>query len=141
MSTSASLDVNFTKPFDTLALIKALLKFGWTFNDHGKKTYLPVGDDGAYNWQMQDIPDKDLLKIIKQKIKTQEMVGVVMTWQNMNIGGSFQFYNRSLNIILDINRVKTAQGWTDVNAYLAKILPVFDDTGFKMSFWQFSEIK
>ena len=44
MSVSASIEIQFLdkKPIDIVIL---LLNAGWTFNDNGHQTYLPIGDN------------------------------------------------------------------------------------------------
>lgn len=57
MSASASIDIRLGNrkdvPMSKVQLIKLLLGFGWTLNDCGEVSYLPVGDEERFDWQRE----------------------------------------------------------------------------------------
>jgi hypothetical protein len=92
MAVSASIDIrlgNQDVPISKSQLIKQLLDFGWTLNDCGKVSYLPIGDEDRFDWQREEISIESLMAILDEKEKHGETIGVAMTWQNSCIGGSF----------------------------------------------------
>lgn len=56
-------------------LIKELENFGWRITNNGCAEYLPFGDKGEYNWQMHEISNFELKKIIEKKSKTERILG------------------------------------------------------------------
>lgn len=127
MSTTSSIDftiVNGSKVISPTTIIKILNKQGWGFDLDNHKEYLPVGDNDQYNWQIEALTDFALWELLKKKEEKGEAIGVVMTWLNSEIGGSFHFWSKNtFSIIININRKLTADGETDVNWYINKIVP------------------
>ncbi|MDR2572090.1 MAG: hypothetical protein LBD23_17570 [Oscillospiraceae bacterium] len=129
MSVSATLtftihkyDVNVT----WVDIIKFLLENGWTVNDCGKMTYLPLSDNNTFNWQHEEINEKKLFKILEEKEKSKESLGVSITWLDTNIGGNILTHNENeFSLIITINRQKIKlyerKTITDVNWYLLKL--------------------
>ena len=60
-----------------VTIIQKLLDFGWTFNDYGKVSYLPIGDEDNFNWHIDDISVEKLMMILKEKEKRNEIIGIV----------------------------------------------------------------
>lgn len=141
MSVSADMELrlNSTNCPTALDIIKALLSFGWCFDDYGKSSFLPIGDID-YEWQSLEIPDDDLLKIIFEKEKNEEIIGVVMTWKFSKIGGDFLFHKDGLiSISLSINRETTLTNFTDVTWYIDRIIPALQKHGIIIESLTFSE--
>lgn len=146
MSISSSIDIYLVNNNKTIIspiiLIEKFLNFGWTLNDCGKATYLPIGDDGNYDWQSESISKDSLMAILDEKEKLGEVIGISMTWENTNIGGSFLFLkNGEISISLIINR-KSLGGMnnTDVSWYLTRIMPVFNqDDGILIESFSYEE--
>lgn len=126
-------------------LIENLANFGWTFNDNGQVSYLPIGDKDDFNWQREDIVPEDLMMILKEKEKCGEPIGVAMTWKNTDIGGEFLLMNNGeILISLSINRKLLNTGIvnvknTDVNWYLTRLLPVFNQEDLKVESFSYQE--
>jgi len=151
MSVQASIDIKLSKYNQNnqspIELIKVLLSSGWTLNDHGGISYLPVGDNGDYDWILSEkISQNELMKILEEKEKTKELIAVVLTWKDTNIGGSFHFYNpEEISMILNVNRqilygpnnFKT----TNFNWYLSRLIPVFYDNKIALKSFTLDEIK
>jgi hypothetical protein len=65
-----------------------------------------------------------------------EVIEVILTWQNTNIGGIFKFEsNEKLSINLNLNRKVIVEnyGVTDFNWYLMHILPIFHENDIEIS--------
>ena len=78
MSVSASIEIQFLdkKPIDIVIL---LLNAGWTFNDNGHQTYLPIGDNDEWDWVWDNLNNEDLLAILKNKQELSEVIVIGMT--------------------------------------------------------------
>lgn len=135
MSVQASIEIEFLnspqKSNNSLDLIKILINNGWTLSDNGGISYLPEGDNDDFDWVLgSKISQEELMKILEEKTKKEELIGIVLTWQNTNIGGSFLFYkSKIISISLHINR-KTLSGlhnfqMTDFNWYVFRLIPIF----------------
>ncbi|PIH57646.1 hypothetical protein CS562_20890 [Paenibacillus sp. LK1] len=86
---------------------KQIRKFGWSYNDHGHATFLPIGDDDDYGWQHVSISKEELLKILSTKEKQRELIGIGMTWKDTNIGGTFLIReNGTFEMILIVKLLK-----------------------------------
>lgn len=134
MSISASFDFALVssqaKTISAVDTIQRMLQFGWVLNDGGVVSYLPLGDKDDYDWQRANITLEELLPILREKERQDEIIGVSMTWKDTDIGGVFLFRNDGeISISLSINR-KVVDGnaggeVTDVSWYLTKLLPAF----------------
>lgn len=151
MSVQASIDIEFANlpqnPKSTTDIIKMLLDNGWTLNDNGGISYLPIGDNYDFDWIMQSqILSTELMQILTEKEKQKELIGVVLTWQNTNIGGSFLFYNSNIiSAILNVDR-KILHGlndfkMTDANWYVSRLIPIFYKNNVLIKSFTFEEIK
>lgn len=136
LSVSSSIDVQLSYhkeiKISKVRLINELVNFGWTFNDNGQVSYLPIGDKDEFAWQRDNISIESLMRILQKKQELDEIIGIAMTWKNTNIGGAFLFINNGkINISLSINRKLLNDGIintksTDVTWYLQRLLPVFN---------------
>ncbi|WP_337034591.1 hypothetical protein [Paenibacillus illinoisensis] len=130
MSISSSIEIALSKPVARMIILQKLEEFGWSYNDHGKVTFLPVGDVDDFDWQHECIPLEELFKILAEKDNQKELIGVVMTWRDTNIGGTFLVReNGTIIMSPDINRrilnVESYNKITDINWYMTKLVPVF----------------
>ena len=127
MSRFSSIDIMlYGKRKKIVELISMLLNYGWTLNDYGRVSYLPIGVNGKYDWASDDISKCDLISLIKLKEDIGEQVGIVMTWKDTLIGGQMLFYSdMKISFILSINRqeISNTNRFTDVTWYLEKIIP------------------
>ena len=132
MSVSSSIEISLSKPLSRLTILQKLEEFGWSYNDQGKVSYLPIGDEDDFDWQHKDIPVEELLKILAIKDSQSELIGVAMTWKDTNIGGTFLIKeNNTILMSPDINRkvldVESYNKVTDINWYTTKLIPVFGE--------------
>lgn len=110
-----------------LETITRLLDFGWTFNDNGEQSYLPLGDKD-FDWCRGEINKEELMGILSKKEHQNETIGVGLTWKDTGIGGMLLLFNGGkMSITLSINRKiidnNQACALTDVNWYLTKLIP------------------
>jgi len=125
MSVSSSIDIKLAPIVSPINIITKLLEYGWTPDDNGIVSYLPLGDVDSYEWKRENIKFPDLLEIIKEKMQGNETIGVVLTWKDTGIGGEFLFWNDgSVSINLSIRRklIDSISNITDVNWYLTKLI-------------------
>lgn len=149
MTIQASIEINFStfhQDHVITKLIQMLLDGGWTFNNEGNASYLPIGHNGISDWITDaDISHDELMEILQEKDYRNEPVGIVLTWSNTNIGGAFIFKpNEKLSISLILNR-KIMQRLdnieiTDFNWYLTRLLPMFYESNIEIYNFSFSEI-
>ena len=130
MSISASIEIYLSESMSAMTILHQLETYGWTYNDHGGVTFLPVGDHDDYHWQHSDVPKNDLEEIIRAKESQGEVIGVAMTWKDTNIGGTLLICEKGTFLMsLDINRklIEAGGGWstTDVNWYITRLIPAF----------------
>ncbi len=135
MSVSSSIDFKLLQgkenQISPINVIQKLLNYGWTLYDKGKISYLPIGDNGDFEWQWEDISLDSIMQVLSKKEHQKEVIGIVMTWRDTGIGGTFLFWtDRTLTINLTINRKMIVNDLysiniTDINWYLEKLLPVF----------------
>ncbi len=131
MSVSASINIKFYSEQETIHIIKKLIDFGWTINNNGKTTYLPLGDNDDFNWTSSILDLNQLHNIINKKEENNEIVGLVMTWLDTGVGGSILFWDKtSFSINLYINRMivhcNDNSSFTNYSWYIEKILPALD---------------
>lgn len=146
MSIEASIDLRVTQlPLRTLVspikILQKLLKFGWTLQHDGRMFYLPLGDDDMFDWTDEKMSVVSFMKILEEKERRNELIGVRLTWQDTKRGGNILLQNSENmskssmydNILfsLDANRKILNDDKflkiIDVNWYLTKLLPIFND--------------
>jgi hypothetical protein len=127
MSRSSWIEIHCWNPVvSSLETLTALLDFGWSLDDHGQITILPLGDKEEFNWTRLSLSEKDkAFEIIRLKEIAGEIIGLTLTWAGSDVG---------VNVLLDkgekitfsllINR-KSLESceFTDVSWYLGKIIP------------------
>jgi hypothetical protein len=150
MSVQASLDLNFQdydKAITPINLITLLLNNGWSLNDNGRISYLPIGDNYDFDWIISSQISKDeLMMMLEEKEKRNELIGIVLTWKNTNIGGSILFYpSDKISFVFNINR-RILHGldnfkMTDFNWYLSRILPIFNKNNIPLKSFVIDETR
>ena len=98
MSIFATIEIQLIEKIDihnsTLDVINNLIQFDWSVYHNNYIGYLPIGDQDNYNWQdAKDIEFKLLQKIIFEKEKRNEVIGLIMRWKDTEIGGAFLFHS------------------------------------------------
>ncbi len=137
MSVSASIDINLSKNEgknrSTVEIIEVLVNFGWNLVHDTYISYLPLGDKDDFDWQAEKgMSFETLTKIIEVKEQAEETVGIIMTWKDTDIGGTFLFWppNKdnlgtfSMNIGINRQIITLTDDYniTDFQWYLPKLL-------------------
>lgn len=126
MSSSAFIDINFKKqfPLNALKALSVIEKTGWRLDDQGKIVYLPFNDNDNFNWTAVTQNNKHLfLEELKKKQNSNEPIGVVLTYENTQIGGNalFLFKENQLSLSLNINTKFLDTGIADFIWYREKL--------------------
>lgn len=143
MSKQSSLDFQlvYGKDYTIIDLFNCLITNGWQYSEDNKVTFLPVGDDGNYDWQCEKMSLNQLQKLMENKIINNEVIGITMTWENTGIGGDYLFWpDGNFSFIINKNRKILIDKITDVNWYLTRIIPVFGLGNIKLIEYKFEEI-
>ncbi len=128
MSISSWIEIAFHSKhprYETLtAIIHSFKQLGWNYrNTDGSIQYLPVDDDGMFNWQSGNLADSAFFEIARKKCVGYEIVGFVIYQAESNIGMDVLFnQNNTISFSLLINRKKTASNRTDVSWYIDSIV-------------------
>jgi hypothetical protein len=128
MSHAAGINITISSSTKSiLELIEVFLNNGWSIKDHGHISYLPLGDEDAFNWQHIAIAAwPKIVEVLKQKEKNRELIGLVMTWKDANIGGEFLFFpdGQLVAVSWSVNRkaLERCTDFTDHSWYLTRIL-------------------
>ena len=128
MSHAAGINITISSSTkNILELIEVLVNNGWSVKDHSHISYLPLCDEDAFTWQHVAIAAwPKIVETLKQKEKNRELIGLVMTWKDTNIGGEFLFFpdGQQLAVSWSVNRkaLKHCADFTDHSWYLTRIL-------------------
>jgi hypothetical protein len=135
MSHAAGINITLSSSTKSiLELIEVFLNNGWSVKDHGHISYLPLGDEDVFNWQHIAIAAwPKIVEVLKQKEKNRELIGLVMTWKDANIGGEFLFFpdGQRIAVSWSVNRkaLKRCADFTDHSWYLSRVLaPLLKDS-------------
>ena len=141
MSVSSGLYIKIAgMGYSPLRILENLHKAGWNFDDHGLKAYLPLYDNGNFDWIFDNISLEELFLVLNKKSSLKELIGVVLTWEDSNIGGEFLLdFEGKITVSLSINRCLLSSGITDVNWYLEKIIPFIQFDDLKVENFRFEE--
>lgn len=147
MSTSASMKIKFnkSKAYSILNIVEIFLKVGWKIKDKsGNISYLPLGDDDDFDWQSEMISETEVFKIIEKKEDANEWVGLIIYWENTNIGITL-LATASDNVTLsfEVNRKRLNEeditSLTDVNWYMDKIIVKLRNERYQIESFKFEE--
>ena len=86
-------------------------QIGWDiYNPQGQTEYLPIGDDGMYDWQCEKITESQFYDMVSKKMALREQIGVDLFYKN-GIEGISLLADTTEQIMLSIsiNR-KTVKG-------------------------------
>ncbi len=130
MSQAMSIDISFVNCLNMHQLMSSLKTAGWGFSDNGEIVFLPLGDKD-FDWQGLPLSDESkVLKIIAAKEKVKEPVGINISWEKSNIGGSLLYFHDSntLSFTASLNRKKLNEDpfnrFTAIDWYYSKLLKV-----------------
>ncbi|MCX4025765.1 hypothetical protein H0A36_07010 [Endozoicomonas sp. SM1973] len=141
MSRQVSIDITLVSKETRVNIIKRLISNGWTFSYYGEVSYLPIGDED-FDWCYERLNNKQTLKLLSEKEEAEELIGVVLTWQNTDVGGEILFnLDLSMSFVVSINRktIGNCNSVTDMNWYLTKIIPFLESANTKVECINFEE--
>jgi hypothetical protein len=125
-----TLDLETTQ-HSRLDLLLLLIRYGWQFDG----LYLPLGDNGMYDWQAISASEwPTVLPILKAKEVHNEQLALGLHWQEQLIGGTFhidpvtaRLHTYRLWTIWSADRPRLIDDYwfTDHNWYLKRIVPAF----------------
>lgn len=129
MSRSSSIDVKFHAPNRSCCeILKMWMEAGWDLNDFGEITFLPIGDNGKFEWTSLPYTENNVtyvLETLQTKQRLDELLGINLQWKETKTGGTLLLYHdQSCSFIANINRrtILDTMQITDVNWYLHHLL-------------------
>jgi hypothetical protein len=129
MSRSSSIDIKFhALNRSCYDILRIWIEAGWGLNDFGEITFLPVGDNGKFEWASLPYTEDNVtyvLETLQNKQRLDELLGINLQWKDTETGGTLLLYHdQSCSFIANINRrtILDTMQITDVNWYLHKLL-------------------
>lgn len=120
---------------------KALQAAGWG-NRNGQTEYLPLHDDGMYDWQKTALSPEEFSAILRKKQMLHETIGVILYYQNTETGIMLLTQDTDeIQFGLDIGRRRIADGMTDVSWYLEHVVLPLKRAGFRVDSVKFREMQ
>ena len=112
---------------DARKLITDLIDGGWSIIYNNTISYLGVRDNGNYDWQEKQISLNDFFDIAKTKQDNDEVIGVIIRWEDSEIGGTLIIHpDLEVSFLISINtkKLKLANNEevVDVNWYIEKLV-------------------
>lgn len=129
---------------DSITLIKDLINGGWNIINNNIILYLPVGDDGDYDWQENEMTPCDFFDIVKTKEENSEVIGVEIRWEDSKIGGNLFIYpNLEITFSICINRKKVklnnGEEITDINWYNERLIILLKSKNYIIESFSYEE--
>ena len=127
MSISFSLNIKLGNTVRCKEIIDLLLQNGWDIVKNGIITYLPLNDNDMFNWTVSENSRSDFMKLVDEKEKINELIGVEINWSNTNIGGHLLLYSGSdFSFQLNVNTkyLNAEYKIPDLNWYAEKIMSI-----------------
>ncbi len=131
MAISTSIDLKLTskekKELSIKQVLECLFKDNWTIHNNGNVIYLPIGDDGDYNWISEILHINDVNDILSFKEAKNETVGIVLFEKSSLIGVQLLYFggydisfNLSINTLYNKTLINTRI--IDANWYLERLV-------------------
>lgn len=141
MSISASIDITLQsstqKRKAAFDIIYILTQSGWSFINNNYTSYLPLNDNDEFDWTTeQNIDSEQLRKLFETKEQAHEIVGILMVWNNSEIGGSFLFWPKEIscktfsvnfNAFRPMVKLNDNHEIIDFKWYLERLLPPLEE--------------
>jgi hypothetical protein len=132
---------------DQIDLLNLLLEAGWRPGFQGNISFLPVGDNQDYDWQSKPSTEwQDVYSILVEKVRGGEQIGIDLTWEETNIGGTFHFeLDEDRKIIWTVwyaNRplLANCEWLTDHSWFKERIVPTFLKAGIEIAYAEDTDI-
>ena len=117
-------------------VVASFLSNGWNIDDHGAISYIPLGSNDVSQWYRSKLDKHEqILKILEEKEKKGELIGLVIMWKESGIGCSLLFHEvGKLTFGLNVNRkfFQKNERLTDVNWYIKRLIPPLVSVGSKV---------
>lgn len=129
MGLTAGIDIKFSVALaDRVNAITVLQRAGWRVNNPTSKNiiFLPVGDNGMYDWQSISITEwATVATIITEQQRLGEASGIYLTYDDTQCDFIFAADQRSLSIAINnVNRklLPDCSRFTDYSWYIQRIV-------------------
>lgn len=128
MSISFSLNIKLENTtVQSKEIVDFMIQNGWSIIKEGKITYLPLNDDEMFDWTVSEKSLSDFMKLVDEKERINELIGVELNWSNTNIGGHLLLYSGSdFSFQLNINTKYLQTGYKipDFDWYAKNIIGI-----------------
>lgn len=121
-------------------ILRLFEKAGWHTGKDGAE-YLPLGDDGMFEWEKAVLGKDEFMRIIDLKQTEGETVSVILYFEDTDMGITFLADSTECTLLgLDINR-KTIDGeYTDASWYIMNIVARLEQCGFTAESIDYNEV-
>lgn len=111
MSQTTSIDFEVSQSLNAVELLKQLEYRGWTATNNDQIVYLPLGDDGMYDWRTTNSKDAELVfNELQKKAVLNESIGLVLIDKNSGCGGELliwpDYTSFSLTLSVKLNELR-----------------------------------
>lgn len=108
-------------------IIELLIKNEWNIRKGEEITYLPLNDDDMFEWTTSTISDSDFLKLVDEKERINELIGIEIFWTDTDIGGHLLLYSAidfSFELNINIKFIQEEYKIPDFNWYAEKLVNI-----------------
>ncbi len=120
-------------------ILHVLQAAGWGNRD-GMTEYLPVHDNGMYNWQKAILLPEETSAILCEKQRLHETIGVILYYRNTETGIMLLAQDADeIQFSLDIGRKTIPDNMTDISWYLEHVVLPVKRAGFAVNHIEFNE--
>lgn len=112
-------------------ILQVIKYSNWSFfNNERWCAYLPIHDDGNFDWQEAKFSEEELFKIFQIKSQFKEIIGTRIWWDNSEYWVDILLSsNLTLSLIIERGvRPINFYGITDFDWFLSRIIPLFKNT-------------
>lgn len=160
MSVDASINLRIVyassrKVVSPTQTLEILISNGWNIVSRDGYVFykLPQANEDLSDWEINKMDLSSLMKIFKQKEQAGELIGVRALWQETLIGGEVLLWQQeemlkkgihtSMSFLLTSERklliADNNSKITDVNWYLTKLLPIFNQGDTLVEYFTYEE--
>lgn len=145
MAREAVIEMNCVRYSEKIIdIVRLFNESGWqVYDDEKKIEYLPLGDNGEFNWQKKYLSLIELRRLINEKQNRYEMVGLILHFDESEQGITILTKSTETIIIgLDINRKtmeNTRDSITDVGWYFTNIIQRIKKGGAIIDYIKFED--
>lgn len=126
-------------------IINLFNNVGWKYYDGDENVeYLPLGDDDDFDWQKQNLSEKDLCDLVNRKQAAFEIVGINLFYNDSNEGITFLASNTK-EIVLNLNLYRrtlnddSRDSITDIGWYFDNIIQKIKEKECPIDYIKFEE--